>query len=122
MKAKVLFAVLVFVLGVSVGKAIACGFEGKTKRESASGPIFMSPAILMSQTESLVEKTIKVDGMDCAKCARAIEKEVSKISGVVEVKADYKAGTCKVKMKSGVDVQQVFKAIEKAGFKPVGEI
>jgi copper chaperone CopZ len=102
--------------------ASACG-GGKTHgQEAKSAPTFMSPVMLMSAESETIEKTIKVEGMECANCAKSIERSVKKVNGIVEVKADYKSGTCKIKAKKDVNMEEVFKAIEKAGFKPVGEI
>jgi copper chaperone CopZ len=99
-----------------------CG-GGKTHgQEVKSAPTFMSPVMLMSAESETIEKTIKVEGMECANCAKAIERAVKKVNGIIEVKADYKSGTCKIKAKKDVNMEEVFKAIEKAGFKPVGEI
>ncbi len=83
-----------------------------------------SPLFVISQSqaqEGVEEKVIKVDGMTCRKCEKAVEKEVKKVSGVIEVKADHKSGTCKVKVKAGTNLEDIKKAIEKAGYKPVGE-
>jgi copper chaperone CopZ len=102
--------------------ASACG-GGKTHgQEVKSAPTFMSPVMLMSAESETIEKTIKVDGMTCGSCAKSVERSVKKVNGIVEVKADYKSGTCKIKAKKDVNMEEVFKAIEKAGFKPVGEI
>ncbi|MDT7906601.1 MAG: heavy metal-associated domain-containing protein [Candidatus Calescibacterium sp.] len=99
-----------------------CG-GGKTHGpEVKSAPTFMSPVMLMSAESETIEKTIKVEGMECANCAKSIERSVKKVNGIIEVKADYKSGTCKIKAKKDVNMEEVFKAIEKAGFKPVGEI
>ncbi len=102
--------------------SFACG-GGKTHgQEVKSAPTFMSPVMLMSAESETIEKTIKVEGMTCGSCAKSIERSVKKVNGIIEVKADYKEGTCKIKAKKDVSIEEVFKAIEKAGFKPVGEI
>jgi Copper chaperone len=99
-----------------------CG-GGKTHgQEVKSTPTFMSPVMLMSAESETIEKTIKVEGMTCGSCAKSVERSVKKVNGIIEVKADYKSGTCKIKAKKDVNMEEVFKAIEKAGFKPVGEI
>jgi copper chaperone CopZ len=125
MKGKsILIIATLAVAGIIVAKsdAFACG-EGKTHgQEVKSAPTFMSPAMLMSAESETIEKTIKVDGMECGSCAKSIERSVKKVNGIIEVKADYKSGTCKIKAKKDVNMEEVFKAIEKAGFKPVGEI
>jgi copper chaperone CopZ len=112
------------VAGIIAAKSdvFPCG-GGKTHgQEVKSAPTLMSPVMLMSAESETIEKTIKVEGMTCSSCAKSVERSVKKVNGIIEVKADYKSGTCKIKAKKDVNMEEVFKAIEKAGFKPVGEI
>lgn len=116
----------VFSFALFVPSSFPCGgYEGKgtsaKKKVVPQSASFMSPAYIMSaDEEELVEQTVKVEGMDCEKCSKAIEREVKKINGVIEVHADHKAGTCHVKFKKDkVKIEDIYKAIEKAGFKPV---
>ena len=120
------FAVFFISSLVAVPFSFPCGLGGKKDYKAKKKEVvpqsasFMSPAFILSAGEEVVEKTIKVEGMECEKCSKAVEKEVKKIDGVIEVHADYKAGTCKVKFKKGkVKMEDIYKAIEKAGFKPM---
>ncbi len=114
--------IFMFSLVLWVSYSLACGMGNKHKNKGSVAPAaYMSPSILIS-AEELTEVKVKVEGMECDKCAKSIESEVSKIKGVVEVHADWEKGECHVKMKKDVKMESIFKAIEKAGFKPAGTI
>lgn len=63
--------------------------------------------------------TFTVKGMHCEGCDTSIQKAVSGVSGVQEVKADYRAGKVVVGFADPGVEPQVRTAIEEAGFELV---
>jgi len=61
---------------------------------------------------------LKVDGLACPFCAFGIEKQLSKIDGVGELKTDVKAGVVRLTMKDGslLDKADAKQAVDRAGF------
>ncbi|MCE5244566.1 MAG: copper ion binding protein [Syntrophobacteraceae bacterium] len=61
-------------------------------------------------------KTVKVKGMSCQHCARAVDKALSEIEGVSEVKVDLSRGEVSFEESKPVDMKIVRERIEKAGY------
>lgn len=96
---------LVAALGITAG----CG-----RPEAAPAPAGESPA-------ATVTESFKVSGMTCGGCEGQVKATVAKVEGVVEVKADHKAGQAIVTYdpaRAGKD--EIRGAIEKAGYKVEG--
>jgi len=67
-------------------------------------------------------KTLKIDGMTCAACAKTIERVTKKIDGVVESNVNYATEKLSISYEpSKVRVSDIKKAIEKAGYKALEE-
>lgn len=69
-----------------------------------------------------VAKTLKIEGMTCAACAKAVERAVRKLDGIDA--ADVNLATEKLSVHyepSKVRVSDIKKAVEKAGYKAVDE-
>ncbi|MFA5523875.1 MAG: heavy metal translocating P-type ATPase [Tissierellales bacterium] len=69
-----------------------------------------------------VTKTIKIEGMTCASCSKAVERATKKLDGVSE--ANVNLATEKLTISydpSSVRVSDIKKAIEKAGYKAIEE-
>ncbi|MDA2926067.1 heavy-metal-associated domain-containing protein [Acidobacteria bacterium AH-259-G07] len=64
--------------------------------------------------------TIEVDGLTCPFCAYGLEKRLSKIEGVREVKIFVDQGKAELEARQEglVDLQEVEPAVRKAGFTP----
>lgn len=64
------------------------------------------------------EYQISIDGLACPYCSYGIEKQLSKLDGVIDLKTDVKNGhvTLIVKEGSSLNEGSVRKAVEKAGF------
>lgn len=75
----------------------------------------------IDQTNSeMSEVMITVKGMTCAGCEFNVETAIKKLHGIIKVKADYKKGEVNVKFeKRKVNVDDMMKAINKAGYKAV---
>ncbi|NLZ49571.1 MAG: heavy metal translocating P-type ATPase [Clostridiales bacterium] len=73
--------------------------------------------------DNTVSKTIKIEGMTCAACAKAVERVTRKLDGVVE--SNVNLATEKLAISYEADklrLSEIKKAIEKAGYKAVEEV
>lgn len=61
-------------------------------------------------------KTIKVKGMSCQHCVKAVTKALGEIDGVSEVKVDLAKGEATFNETGPVDEQLLREKIKKAGF------
>ena len=67
-----------------------------------------------------INKQIEVTGMVCGGCEDVIEAAVSKIEGVVEVKADYPSSQCTLSFEDDqVSLEEICKTIEDISYQPV---
>ncbi|MBB6624873.1 copper-translocating P-type ATPase [Clostridium gasigenes] len=67
-------------------------------------------------------KTMKIEGMTCASCAKAVERATRKIDGVTEANVNYATEKLIINYEpSKVKVIDIKKAIEKAGYKAIEE-
>ncbi|WP_253199153.1 heavy metal translocating P-type ATPase [Clostridium gasigenes] len=67
-------------------------------------------------------KTMKIEGMTCASCAKAVERATRKIDGVTEANVNYATEKLSINYEpSKVKVIDIKKAIEKAGYKAIEE-
>jgi Cu+-exporting ATPase len=67
-------------------------------------------------------KTLKIEGMTCAACAKAVERATRKLEGVVESNVNYATEKLNISYDpSKVRVSEIKKAIEKAGYKALEE-
>lgn len=58
---------------------------------------------------------LKIGGMGCTHCERAIEHALKNLKGIKNVKADAKSGTVEVEAEI-LDRPELYKAIEEAGY------
>jgi P-type Cu+ transporter len=69
-----------------------------------------------------VQKTLKLEGMTCAACAKAVERAVRKLDGVAEANVNYASEKLNISFEpSKVRVSDIKRAVEKAGYKAVEE-
>ena len=64
-----------------------------------------------------------VTGMTCSHCVHAVREEVSKLSGVTNVKIDLASAgpsTVQITSQQGLSVEQVREAVDEAGYELVG--
>lgn len=61
-------------------------------------------------------KTIKIKGMSCQHCVKAVTKALSEIDGIQDVKVDLAGGEATFAEVKPVDLQILRERIEKAGF------
>lgn len=64
--------------------------------------------------------TIPVEGMTCASCAQAVEKEIKKLKGIDEVSVNFATERAKIIYDPySTRISEIKGAIEKAGYKPL---
>ncbi len=69
-----------------------------------------------------VNKTMKIEGMTCASCAKAVERATRKLDGVTEANVNYATEKLSINYEpSMVKVIDIKKAIERAGYKAIEE-
>jgi Cu+-exporting ATPase len=67
-------------------------------------------------------KMLKIEGMTCAACAKAVERATRKLDGVIESNVNYAAEKLNISYDpSKVRVSEIKKAVEKAGYKALEE-
>lgn len=75
------------------------------------------PTIVVKESD-ICRKTLVVDGMACVGCEVTIEEKLSKIEGVVNVKASHKAKQVKVEFDSTkTDLKTIKSNIVESGYK-----
>lgn len=60
---------------------------------------------------------LRVEGMDCDKCAATVKEALESIKGVKEVKVSLENKQALVKFENGVDLKSLTEAVNKKGFK-----
>ncbi|MGV8983906.1 heavy metal translocating P-type ATPase [Clostridium sp.] len=69
-----------------------------------------------------VNKTMKIEGMTCASCAKAVERATRKLDGVLEANVNIATEKLSINYEpSKVKVMDIKKAVEKAGYKAIEE-
>ncbi len=67
-------------------------------------------------------KSLKIEGMTCAACAKSVERATKKLDGVLESNVNYATEKINITYEpSKVRVSDIKKAIEKAGYKAIEE-
>jgi Cu+-exporting ATPase len=67
-------------------------------------------------------KTLKIEGMTCAACAKSVERVTRKLDGVIESNVNYATEKLNISYEpSKVRVSDIKKAVEKAGYKAIDE-
>lgn len=61
------------------------------------------------------EITLKIEGMTCGGCVSSVERAVSRLPDVSEVKVDLKAGTARVRG-TGLDPARLVAVVYDAGY------
>jgi Cu+-exporting ATPase len=79
-------------------------------------------AVVLAQaptTQQAKVTVISIDELDCPSCAKRVEKNLTEVKGVGEVKTDVKASNATVAAKAGESPspRALWEAVEKAGFK-----
>jgi copper chaperone CopZ len=67
-----------------------------------------------------MEKSISINGMNCAHCTGSVEKALCAVSGVKDAKVDLASKTAIVNTESNVEDETLITAVVDAGFTVVG--
>lgn len=71
----------------------------------------------------MVKKLLKIEGMSCTACAKAVERVTKKLDGVTESNVNYAAEKLSISYdETKTSVKAIQAAVEKAGYKAVEEI
>lgn len=71
----------------------------------------------------MATKLLKIEGMTCAACAKAVERVTKKLEGVLDANVNYATEKLVINYEpSKVKVTDIKKAVEKAGYKAVDEV
>ena len=62
------------------------------------------------------ETTVRVTGMTCDHCVRAVRDELSRLDGVSDVEVDLASGRVLIHSRAPVDEAAVRAAVEEAGY------
>jgi P-type Cu+ transporter len=69
-----------------------------------------------------VHKTLKIEGMTCASCAKAVERTIRKLNGVLESNVNLATEKLTISYEpTKVRISEIKRAIENAGYKPIEE-
>ena len=63
-----------------------------------------------------MKETVKIKGMSCNHCVMAVTKALSELEGVSNVQVDLERGEATLEAQGAVDLQEVTKRIEQAGY------
>lgn len=77
------------------------------------------PISTNTKEEDDLKKVIEIEGMHCSHCAKAVEEQLLSVKGVKKAKADAEKKSAVVALGEDVSDEELFKAVEKAGFKPI---
>lgn len=70
----------------------------------------------------MVTKTLKIEGMTCASCARAVERATKKLDGITEANVNLATEKLNISFDEGkVTVGDIQGAVEKAGYKAIND-
>ncbi len=74
-------------------------------------------AALVEPAEEIRERTLRVDGMDCASCVAHVEKAIKKLPGIQHVAVNLALGRAQVKFDpAAVDEEQIAAEVTGAGY------
>ncbi|MBA2175660.1 heavy-metal-associated domain-containing protein [Halobacillus locisalis] len=68
-----------------------------------------------------MQKTIKVEGMTCGHCEKAVKGALNEVDGVNEVEVDLETGKVTISAGEDVDMQVIEEAVEEQGYEVVSE-
>ena len=78
-----------------------------------------SEKVIIVKTSDIVRKKIGVDGMNCVGCEITLEESISKIKGVVSVKASHTKKEATIEFDATkTDSITIAKTIKELGYKP----
>ena len=73
--------------------------------------------IKYKEENSMISKTIKIDGMQCNHCKMSVEKALNSIEGITKVDVNLENKTATIESQKVIDNNKIKEVIEEAGFK-----
>ena len=67
-----------------------------------------------------MEKTLKIEGMMCVRCAGRVQKALEALDGVDGAKVSHENGSAVIALSKDIDTETLIKAVTDAGYKVVG--
>jgi copper chaperone CopZ len=90
---------------------ILCLFFGLLNITAAKSKLNEQPNII-----------IKIEGMTCRLCSKAIEKSLLQVNGITEVQISHKTGTAEIIADVSVTDEEISNAVKEAGTYSVADI
>lgn len=101
--------ILIVILVIINGSLITSCDSSNTKSEK----------VIVVKESDIVRESIGVNGMTCVGCEVTLEKNISKIEGVVSVKASHTEKNAIIEFDSTkTDIKTITKTIRESGYKP----
>lgn len=70
--------------------------------------------------QKLIRKVLQIEGMTCSNCEVIIENALSKIDGIIEIKAKYKSSTVYITYDDNlISLNQIIDHIENIGYEVI---
>ncbi|MBR6186878.1 MAG: heavy-metal-associated domain-containing protein [Clostridia bacterium] len=67
-----------------------------------------------------MEKTLKIEGMMCVRCAGRVQKALEALDGVTGAQVSHENGSAVVTLSKDVDTAVLAKAVTDAGYQVIG--
>lgn len=97
--------IYIFLILFSFSQIASCNTDKKPQK------------VIIVKESNLLKKDLTVKGMTCVGCEITLEEELSKINGVVKVKASHKSDKATIEFDSTkTNIKTIKKAIKKAGY------
>jgi len=110
MKIKKILMVLLTIINVSVITSSCTSSDKKTEK------------VIVVKESDIVREKIGVNGMTCVGCEVTLEENISKIEGVVSVKASHTEKEAIIEFDSTkTDINTITKTIKESGYKPLNK-
>ena len=101
--------ILIVILVIINGSLITSCDSSNTKSEK----------VIVVKESDIVRESIGVNGMTCVGCEVTLEENISKIEGVVSVKASHTEKNAIIEFDSTkTDIKTITKTIRESGYKP----
>ena len=70
----------------------------------------------MGKGDKIMEQIVKVKGMSCQHCVKAVTKTLQSLEGVKNVEVSLEKGEAKIEVEKPLDVRVLEEALKKAGY------
>ena len=94
--------------------------DGKSSKTAGAGSSGPDNTNLQESEDSLMQKTMKIEGMMCPHCEAAVKKALEALDGVQEAAVSHEAGTAVVTLSGEVADAVLKEAVEAKEYKVLG--